>query len=150
VACINYRSSCGISAKSSDFPGIRLPGLYRFFSPQTMTDSTESHADISALLEETMLVLTPQDQPLSTRTGADSLSNWIDLLAGVENADDVRTSLKALRDQLQSPHPAGLPDLLTDLADKTRVLGAELGPEGDMASRLEALSGALRTVAGSL
>jgi hypothetical protein len=111
---------------------------------------TDSHADISALLEETMLVLTPNDKPLTADAGADSLSNWIDLLQGVDNAADIVMSMKAVQAQLRQAQPVGLPDLLTGLAEKTQLLGMEVGPEGDMAPRLEALSGALRSTAGSL
>jgi hypothetical protein len=105
----------------------------------------ENHEELSDLLDNTMVVLTQEPGELTPQNGKGLIDQWISSLSGPENTREMVPMLEQLKTQLETgnPNPAQLQTLLTDLANQTRELGVLAGPEGDIATRLEALAAAL-------
>lgn len=103
------------------------------------------------LLDSTMSVLQTDVSALTPQTGKGILDEWIAAVGEGENTTSLTNALESLKTQLESSPAA--PDIaaaLEQLADQTEKLSGTVGPEGDMATRLEALSSSLRTLAGQL
>ena len=108
----------------------------------------------STLLDETMVVLTG-DLTSSTampQSGTTVIDSWLTQLKAGENADELVVGLENLKTELATDKPDSgkLSKTMFKLAEHTRLMGTETGSEGEISTRLEALSAALRTAAGSL
>lgn len=98
-----------------------------------------------------MAVLQADIPTLTPQTGKGVLDEWIAMIGSGENTTELVTSLESLKTQLESnPDPKAMEEALMNLATQTREFGTTLGAEGDISTRLEALSSALRTLAGQL
>lgn len=110
-----------------------------------------SHEKSTDLLDSTMAVLQADPSALTPQTGKSLLDEWIAAIGASENTTDVVESLENLKTQLAgSPEPGAVDEILQKMAVETQELGTTLGAEGDMATRLEALALALRTLGGQL
>jgi hypothetical protein len=112
----------------------------------------ENHEEITDLLDNTMVALTQDVTELTPQSGKGLIDQWIGSLAGPENTQEMVSLLEQLKTQLEAgnPNPAELQTILTDLANQTRQLGVMAGPEGDIATRLEALAAALLHTGGQI
>jgi DNA repair ATPase RecN len=93
------------------------------------------------------------DTPVETpQSGLGILDQWLQQLHQADNATDITTSLEQVKTQLKSDQINGneLGQLLDTLATQTAEFSTLMGAEGDISSRLEGLSAALRTLAGQL
>ncbi|WP_288426651.1 hypothetical protein [uncultured Spirosoma sp.] len=108
--------------------------------------------EFAELLDETMAVLNPEAIPTDAAAGTDVLTKWIDILREGINTTDLAQSLEALRAMISEPGttPADLEPVLQDLAHQVTELSANVGSEGDMVTRLQALAAALQDLAGKL
>lgn len=110
--------------------------------------------ETSALLDETMVVLTGNliSSTAEPKSGTTVLDSWLTQLRAGENTDELVAGLENLKTQLATDKPDSgkLSEGMFKLAEQTRLMGTETGSEGEIATRLEALSSALRTVAGAL
>jgi DNA repair ATPase RecN len=112
----------------------------------------ENHEEMTDLLDDTMVTLTQDVAELTPQSGKGQLDQWIAALSGPENTTEIVALLEQLKTQLEAgnPNPAELQTLLTDLANHTRELGVLAGPEGDIATRLEALAASLVHIGGQI
>ncbi len=108
--------------------------------------------EFADLLDETMAVLSPETIPTEAAAGTDVLTKWIDILREGINTKDLAQSLQALQATISAPGatPADLEPVLQDLAYQVTELSANVGSEGDMVTRLQALASALQDLAGKL
>jgi hypothetical protein len=108
--------------------------------------------EFTDLLDSTMAVLNPESVPTETAAGNDVLTKWIDVLREGINTTDLTQSLETLRATISAPNatPADLEPVLQDLAHQVTTLSANVGSEGDMVTRLQALASALQDLAGKL
>ncbi len=110
--------------------------------------------ETSALLDETMVVLTG-DLTSSTAKPLDAtdvIDSWLRQLRPGDNTDELVAGMEKLKSQLAhgKPDSGELSVTMLSLAEQTRLMGTETGSEGEISTRLEALSAALRTTAGAL
>ncbi|MBO0950272.1 hypothetical protein [Fibrella forsythiae] len=112
----------------------------------------DNHEEATDLLDTTMGALATDVTDLTPQSGKGVIDQWISTLSESENTKEVVALLQQLKTQLESgsPNPSELQQILVDLATHTHEMGVKVGPEGDMATRLEALGAALQTVAGQL
>lgn len=111
-----------------------------------------THEESTDLLDSTMAIL-EGDKPVETpQSGLGILDQWLQQLHQADNATDITTSLEQVKTQLKSDQINGneLGQLLDTLATQTAEFSTLMGAEGDISSRLEGLSAALRTLAGQL
>ena len=106
------------------------------------------------MLDETMVVLTG-DLTSSTampQSGTSVIESWLTQLKAGENTDELVAGLENLKAELatEKPDSGKLSGVMYKLAEHTRLMGTETGSEGEISTRLEALSAALRTAAGAL
>lgn len=116
-----------------------------------MTNLT-SHAQATDLLDTTIQTLSEDSTTKEYKAGLGLVHQWLDSLKANENTASVSESLGQLEKQLNSDSPDAkkVGQLLMSLADQTRVLSSQVGPEGEIASQLEVLSQSLRTLAEQL
>ncbi|MBC8155870.1 MAG: hypothetical protein H7Z72_23520 [Bacteroidetes bacterium] len=110
-----------------------------------------SHEKSTDLLDSTMAILQADVSTLTPQTGKGLLDEWITAIEPSESATNVVDLLETLKTQLESgPELRVTGEILQKLAVQTQEMGTTLGAEGDMSTRLEALSLALRTFGGQL
>ncbi len=103
------------------------------------------------LLDTTMDVLQADIPTLTPQSGKGILDSWLDAIRQADNAHDLVDSLEELKTLLEAnAEPKSIETTLGKLADQTRLMSSSVGASGDLASRLDALSSALRTLAGHL
>ncbi|WP_375443401.1 hypothetical protein [uncultured Fibrella sp.] len=112
----------------------------------------DNHEEATDLLDTTMSTLTTGVTDLTPQSGKGVIDHWISTLSPSENTKEVVDLLQQLKTQLESgtPNPGEMQQILLELATHTHEMGVKVGPEGDMATRLEALGAALQNVAGQL
>ncbi|MEZ0540719.1 hypothetical protein [Fibrella arboris] len=112
----------------------------------------DTHEEATDLLDTTMGALATEVTNLTPQSGKGVIDQWINTLSESENTKETVDLLQQLKTQLESgsPNPGELHQILVDLATHTHEMGVKVGPEGDMATRLEALGAALQNVAGQL
>jgi hypothetical protein len=114
----------------------------------------QTREQTDTLLDKTMAVLTGNltSSTAQPQNYVEILDSWLTQLSPSENTDDVVAGLEQLKKQLKTdkPNPTQLSETMMVLAEHTRLMGITTGSEGDVPTRLEALSAALRTVAGAL
>ena len=111
-----------------------------------------SHERSTDLLDATMSTLEGDIANATPQSGTGIIDEWLEQLRKADNTADIADSLEQVKNQLKSGqiNESELAQLLTDLSTKTQDLSTQLGPEGDVATRLVALSSALQTAAGQL
>lgn len=121
-------------------------------SGNAVNDSMESHEETSDLLDQTMATLKPGVMEMTPQTGKGVLDQWIAALGEAENTHELTDLLQQLKTQLVAgdPNPGQMHQILTDLSTNTHEMSVTVGPEGDMATRLEALASTLKITAGQL
>ncbi|MBO0930910.1 hypothetical protein [Fibrella aquatilis] len=112
----------------------------------------ESHEEASDLLDQTMDTLKPGVMDMTPQNGKGVLDQWINTLGDAENTRELTNLLQQLKTQLEAgdPNPGEMQQILTDLSTNTHEMSVSVGPEGDMATRLEALASTLQATAGQL
>lgn len=112
----------------------------------------ESHEEATDLLDSTMVTLTTEVTDMTPQSGKGIIDRWISTLSESENTTEIVDLLQQLKTELESntPNPGEMQQILLDMATHTHEMGVKVGPEGDMATRLEALGAALQNVAGQL
>lgn len=110
----------------------------------------ESHEETSDLLDQTMETLKPGVMEMTPQNGKGVLDQWIATLGDAENTRELTDLLQQLKTQLVTgdPNPGEMQQILTDLSTSTHEMSVTVGPEGDMATRLEALASTLQITAG--
>lgn len=111
-----------------------------------------SHEQSTELLDATMVVLEENGANLTPQSGTGIIDQWLVELRPVENATEIADLLERVKTQLKSDQidVNELTQLLEALATQTTEFSTLMGSEGDIAPRLEALSSALRSLAGQL
>ncbi len=112
----------------------------------------EAHEETSDLLDQTIETLQPGVMDLTPQNGKGILDQWITSLDGSENTRELVDLLQQLKTQLEAgePNPDEMQQILLDLSTNTHEMSVTVGPEGDMATRLEALAATLQITAGQL
>lgn len=112
----------------------------------------DSHEEATDLLDSTMVTLTTEVTDLTPQSGKGVIDRWISTLSESENTTEIVDLLQQLKTQLESgtPNHGEVQQILLDMATHTHEMGVKVGPEGDIATRLEALGAALQNVAGQL
>ena len=110
----------------------------------------EAHEQNSDLLDQTMATLRPGVMDMTPQNGKGVLDQWIKSLDGAENTRELTDLLQQLKTQLEAgdPNPGEMQHILQDLSANTHEMSVTVGPEGDMATRLEALAATLQITAG--
>ncbi|QJD78631.1 hypothetical protein [Spirosoma rhododendri] len=108
--------------------------------------------EFADLLDDTMQALAFDAIPSDAAPATDVLTRWTDVLGEGINTGELTQSLTALRATIAEPNasPADLEPLLNDLASQVTTFSANVGSEGDMVTRLQALATALQDLAGKL
>ena len=116
-----------------------------------MTDIT-SLEQTTSLLDSTIQVLTGDLATGDLHSGKRMIAQWLKSLRGNDNTSEIANTLSLLQNQIEhdSPDTHEVGQLLVSLADQTRMLSTQVGPEGEVATQLEVLSQALRTAAGQV
>lgn len=99
-----------------------------------------------------MDVLDSDPGSIKPESGTGVIDQWLAQLSQAENTKDITSTLEQVKAQAEA-NPADtdeLAKLLESLATQTGEFSTMMGAEGDMATRLEALSAALRSMAGQL
>jgi hypothetical protein len=111
-----------------------------------------THEESSTLLDSTMDVLEGDLASLTPESGTGVIDQWLAQLNQAENTKDITSTLEQVKVQAEkNPADTGeLAKLLETLARQTAEFSTLMGPEGDIATRLEALSSALRSLAGQM
>ena len=111
-----------------------------------------SHEQSTELLDATMVVLEGDTTSITPQSGTGIIDQWLVELRQVENATEITDLLERVKTQLKSEqiNAAELGQLLEVLATQTTEFSTLMGSEGDIAPRLEAVSSALRSLAGQL
>lgn len=112
----------------------------------------DNHEEATDLLDTTMVTLTTEVTDLTPQSGKGVIDQWINTLNGSENTKEIVDLLQQLKTQLESgtPNPGEMQQILLDLSNHTHEMSVKVGPEGDIATRLEVLGAALQNVAGQL
>ncbi|WP_338875223.1 hypothetical protein WBJ53_06325 [Spirosoma sp. SC4-14] len=111
--------------------------------------SQTTGSSATTLLDATVAAF-DQGQAVSPQEGMSLITDWFSSIKNNHLTTDLVEPLMALHDELQSdqPNPKRLQQLLNELADKTDK--ATPKAEGDLQSRLQTLSTALRNFAGQI
>jgi|GEM_PF-1420182 len=115
-----------------------------------MTENPNIHAESTDLLDSTMSVLEGDISGMTPQTGKGIIDQWVEQLRHAGNTAELANLLEQLKNQLEGgkPDPQELANLLKTMSEQAREIGTTLGAEGDMATRIEGLSAALRTASG--
>ncbi len=99
-----------------------------------------------------MAVLDVDTNTATPQSGTGVIDQWLVELHKAENATDIAATLEQVKTQLKSDqiNTGELTELLTTLATQTAEFSTMMGSEGDMATRLEGLSSALKSLAGQI
>ncbi|GAB3035398.1 hypothetical protein [Spirosoma pulveris] len=111
-----------------------------------------THEESSTLLDSTMAVVEGDQTSATPQSGTGIIDQWLTQLNQAENAKDIASTLEQVKTQLRSDqiNTEELVGLLETLATQTTQFSTMMGPEGDMSTRLEALSSGLRALAGQI
>lgn len=111
-----------------------------------------THEESSTLLDSTMDVLDSELASLTPESGTGIIDQWLAQLNKAENTKDITSTLEQIKAQAdKNPVNTGeLVQLLETLSTQTAEFSTKMGPEGDIATRLDALSSALRSLAGQM
>ncbi|MBN8823259.1 MULTISPECIES: hypothetical protein [unclassified Spirosoma] len=111
-----------------------------------------THEDASELLDSTMTVLESESGSTTPQDGSPIIDQWLTQLHQADNAGPIAQTLEQVKEQLQmdSINSDELCRLLNTLATQTSEFSTMMGSEGDMATRLEALSAGLKLLAGQV
>ncbi|GAA4450107.1 hypothetical protein GCM10023189_10240 [Nibrella saemangeumensis] len=111
-----------------------------------------SHEKSTDLLDATMAALEGDPSSAAPQESRGLLDQWINALREGENTKEVADTLEQLKGQLTTdqPNPDELYQTLKNLVDKTKFLSTEVGPEGDLFTRLEGLVTALQQFSDKL
>ncbi|GAB4033912.1 hypothetical protein [Spirosoma gilvum] len=111
-----------------------------------------THEDASELLDSTMAILEGEPGSASTQDGTNVIDQWLTQLHQAENAGPIAQTLEEVKAHLlmESVNSDELCQLLNTLATQTSEFSTMMGSEGDMATRLEALSSGLKLLAGQM
>ena len=111
-----------------------------------------SHEQSTDLLDATMAVLEENGPDSTPQSGTGIIDQWLVQLRPADNATEITDLLERVKSQLKSDqiNADELSELLSTLATKITEFSTLMGSEGDMATRLEALASALRSMAGQL
>ena len=112
----------------------------------------ESHEEATDLLDTTMVTLTTEVNDLTPQSGKGVIDHWIGTLSESENTKEVVVLLQQLKTQLESgaPNAGEIQQILLELSTFSHEMSIKVGPEGDIATRLEVLGAALQNIAGKL
>ena len=112
----------------------------------------ESHEEVSDLLDQTMETLKPGVMDMTPQNGKGVIDQWISALGDAENTRELTNLLQQLKTQLAvgEPNPGETQKILDDLSTSTHEMSVSVGPEGDIATRLEALAATLQATAGQI
>jgi len=99
-----------------------------------------------------MDVLDSDPGNLTPESGTSVIDQWLVQLSKGENTKDITSTLEQVKAQAEATpvNTDELAKLLESLATQTGEFSTMMGAEGDMATRLEALSAAIRSLAGQL
>ncbi|GAA4399518.1 hypothetical protein GCM10023187_11500 [Nibrella viscosa] len=105
-----------------------------------------SHEKSTNLLDATMTALEGEPASVASQESIGLVDQWIQALRDSENTREVAGALEQLKHQLTAgqPNPDELYQTLKELADKTQFLSTEVGPEGDLFTRMKGLVTALQ------
>jgi hypothetical protein len=97
-------------------------------------------------------MLTHEESTETPQSGLGILDQGLEQLHQADNATDITTTLEQVKTQLKSDQidDSELSQLLDTLATQTVEFSTLMGAEGDISSRLDGLSAALRTLSGQL
>lgn len=111
-----------------------------------------THEQSSSLLDSTMDVLEGDSGQKTPQSGLGIIDQWLAELHKAENTTAIYSTLEQVKTQLESGQMRTdkLVELLNTLATQTLEFSPMLGSEGDISTRLEALSAGLRTLAGQI
>ena len=111
-----------------------------------------NHEEATDLLDTTMVTLTAGITDLTPQSGKGVIDQWISTLSESENTKELVNLLHQLKTQLESgaPNSGELQQVLLQLSTMAQEMGINVGPEGDITTRLEALGAALQNLAGQL
>ena len=111
-----------------------------------------SHEEVSTLLDATMGTLHADITNETPQTGTGILDQWLDQLREAANADALVNTMERLKTQLKSDqfNAKELSGVLDEVSKKTSEFSANMGSDGDIAIRLEAVASALRELAGQI
>lgn len=111
-----------------------------------------SHEKSTDLLDATTSILESDITNETPQTGTGVIDQWLEQLRQSDNTKEIVDSLERVKTQLKSDqiNADELSQLLTTLADQTAEFSTLVGPEGDIAYRLEGISSSLRSLAGQL
>ena len=111
-----------------------------------------NHEEATDLLDTTMVTLTAGITDLTPQSGKGVIDQWISTLSESENTKELVDLLQQLKTQLESgaPNSGELQQVLLQLSTMAQEMGINVGPEGDITTRLEALGAALQNLAGQL
>ncbi|GAB2518852.1 hypothetical protein [Spirosoma aerophilum] len=111
-----------------------------------------THEEASTLLDSTMNVLEGDLATTTPQSGTGILDQWLAEISKADNTKDITSTLEQLKTQLKSDqiNTAELVSVLETLATQTTEFSTMMGPEGDLAYRLEGLASALKSLAGQL
>lgn len=106
---------------------------------------------VSELLDSTMAVLETDPTQVVPENGVSVINDWLAELRQAENATDIVNTLETLKNQLESnlSENNSVDPVLTKLATQTSEFSTFMGAEGDVSTRLEALSAALQSLVGT-
>ena len=112
----------------------------------------ENHEEATDLLDTTMVTLTTETTDLTPQSGKGVIDQWISTLSESENTKEIVDLLGQLKTQLESgaSNSGEIQQILLELSTQAQEMGINVGPEGDVATRLQALGAALQNVAGQL
>lgn len=111
-----------------------------------------THEDSSTLLDSTMAVLEGDLTSTTPQNGTGVIDQWLVELHKAENTKDITSTLEQLKTQLTSAqiNTDELVKLMETLATQTTEFSTMMGPEGDLAYRLDGLASLLKSVAGQV
>ncbi|MFD2935936.1 hypothetical protein [Spirosoma flavum] len=111
-----------------------------------------THEESTTLLDSTMDVLEGDLANTTPQSGKGIIDQWLAQLNQVENATEISDTLEQVKTQLESDqiNTDELVQLFDTLATQTSEFSALMGSEGDIATRLEGMASALKSLAGQL
>lgn len=111
-----------------------------------------SHEKSTDLLDSTMSILESDITNETPQNGTGVIDQWLQQLHQSDNAKEIANTLERVKTQLKSDqiNTSELSQLLEKLATETAEFSTRMGPEGDIAYRLDGLSSSLRSLAGQL
>lgn len=111
-----------------------------------------NHEKSTDLLDSTMSILEADITTETPQSGTGVIDQWLQQLRQGDNTSEIADTLERVKTQLKSDqiNADELSELLTTLATQTTEFGAQMGPEGDIAYRIDGLASSLRSLAAQL